>query len=344
MSELAGDADSRHDEEHPHQHGGGPAAFVRNLVRPHSHDANDSIDDALAGSSEGIRAVKISLLGLGLTAVLQLAIVVVSGSIALLADTIHNFGDAVTAIPLWVAFALSRRAPTRHYTYGYGRAEDLAGVFVVLMIAASAGLAAFESITRLLEPQPIHHLAWVAAAGLIGLIGNEAVAEYRIRAGNRIGSAALVADGYHARTDGFTSAAVLLGAGGVALGFERADPLVGLVITIAILFVLKGAVVQIWRRVMDATEPGILERAEAAARGVEGVVDVSSVRPRWIGHELHAEARVTVNRELTVAGGHELAERVEQAMIAAVPKLASVIVHVNPCEHEEAHAHPTPAR
>ena len=177
---------------------------------PHSHDAAESIDDALEASTAGIRAVKISLILLAITATLQIVVVVRSGSVALLADTIHNFSDALTAVPLWVAFVLSRRAATRRYTYGYGRVEDLAGLFIVTMIALSAVLAGYESIRRLFEPQPLTNLGWVLAAALIGFAGNELVAVYRIRVGRRIRSAALVADGLHARTDGFTSLAVVL--------------------------------------------------------------------------------------------------------------------------------------
>src|SRR5262249_35335624 len=157
-----------------------------------------------------------------------------------------------TAIPLWLAFSISRRAPTRRYTYGFGRAEDLAGVFVVLTIAGSSAIAAWESFQRLLHPQPITHLGFVAAASIVGFLGNELVARYRIRTGERIGSAALTADGYHARTDGLTSLAVLVGAAGVWLGFPQADPLVGLLITGAILLILKDATVQIWHRLMDS--------------------------------------------------------------------------------------------
>ncbi len=269
-----------------------------------------------------------------MTAVLQLVVVVFSGSTALLADTIHNFADASTAIPLWIAFSLGRRPANRRYTYGYGRAEDLAGVFVVLMIAASAALAGWESLRRLLNPALIQHLGWVAAAGLIGALGNEIVAQYRIRTGERIGSAALVADGYHARTDGLTSLAVLLGAGGVWLGFPQADPIVGLLITVAILFILKDAVVQIWQRLMDAVDPELLEQAEAAARKCEGVQAVTAVRARWIGHAIHAEAQIVADADLILADAHAVAERARHAMLHAVPRLADVTVHVDPCGHD----------
>lgn len=352
-----------HAHEHPHPHAGAaerghrhahaavgehgshdhePGGFwswVKHLFQPHSHDHSDSVDNALEGSAEGIRAVKLSLLGLGVTAILQLLVVWISSSVALLADTIHNFADAATAIPLWIAFSVGRRAANRRYTYGYGRAEDLAGVFVVLMIAGSAALAFWESIQRLLSPQPITYLGWVALAGLLGFLGNEAVAQYRMRVGRRIGSAALVADGLHARTDGFTSLAVVAGAGGVWLGFPQADSLVGLGISVAILLVLKDAVRQMWHRVMDAVDEDLLARAEAAARSAEGVQGVSHVRARWIGHTVHAEALIVADGDMTLAQAHAVAERVRHAMLHAVPRLSTVTVHVDPCGHDGADHH-----
>ena len=178
----------------------------------------------MESSREGLRALWISLAILAATAVAQALVVAWSGSVALLGDTVHNLADAVTALPLGIAFVLGRRAPTRRYTYGYGRAEDLAGVVIVLAITASALLAGFAAVRRLAEPQPVEHLWAVATAGVLGFLGNEVVARYRIRTGRRIGSAALVADGLHARTDGFTSLAVVLGAAGVAAGWPLADP------------------------------------------------------------------------------------------------------------------------
>lgn len=215
MSREAGHGHPHHHHHHHHTSTGGAGFVGRSEVfAPHSHDASDSIDGALESSAAGIRAVKTSLVILGATTVVQIAIVMLSGSVALLADTVHNFSDAMTAIPLWIAFALGTRTATRRYTYGYGRAEDIAGLFVVAMIALSAIVAGVESIRRLIAPAPIEHVGWVAAAGLVGFLGNELVAVYRIRVGRRIGSAALVADGLHARTDGFTSLAVVLGAAG----------------------------------------------------------------------------------------------------------------------------------
>ena len=321
-----GSADHHHDHDHDH----GWWDRVRHAVTPHSHDATDSVDTALESSARGIRAVKLSLVGLGTTALLQLAVVAVSGSVALLADTIHNFSDALTALPLWLAFLLGRRAATRRYPYGYGRAEDLAGLFVLAMIALSAVLAGWEAVRRLLDPAPVHNLGWVAVAGLLGFVGNEAVAVYRIRVGRAIGSAALVADGHHARTDGLTSLAVLVGAGGVAVGWPWADPAVGLLITIAILLVLRTAAREVVRRLMDGVEPELVAAAEAAAAATEGVREVRRLRLRWIGHEMQADVSLDVDPSLTLEGAHDVAHTVERRLVAAVPRLREAVVHASP--------------
>jgi cation diffusion facilitator family transporter len=325
--------------DHDHGHGGGRRGWRAGLAHPHSHDAADSVDAALESSQRGIRAVKVSLVALGGTAVLQLLVVALSGSVALLADSVHNVADALTAVPLWIAFVVGRRAATRRYTYGYGRAEDLAGLFIVAMIAASAVLAAVQSVRRLLDPAPVEHLGWVALAGLIGFAGNELVAVYRIRVGRAIGSAALVADGLHARTDGLTSLAVLAGAGGVAAGFPLADPVVGLAITVAILAVLRTAARDVYRRLMDAVDPALVDRAEATLRATPGVTGVRRVRMRWIGHALHAEADLEIRGEVSVTEAHALAHDAEHRLIHDVPKLRSAVIHAYPATRHEAAAH-----
>ncbi|OBC08064.1 hypothetical protein A5784_01015 [Mycobacterium sp. 852013-50091_SCH5140682] len=302
------------------------------MFAPHSHDAADSVDSALESSAAGIRAVKISLLVLGITALVQVAIVVVSGSVALAADTIHNFSDALTAVPLWIAFALGARPASRRFTYGYGRVEDLAGVFVVAMITLSAIVAGYEAIDRLIHPHVIEHVGWVALAGLVGFIGNEWVAIYRIRVGRRIGSAALVADGIHARTDGFTSLAVLIGAAGVALGFPLADPIIGLVITVAILAVLRSAVRDVFIRLLDGVDPAVVDSAERVLAAQPGVRAVHSVRMRWLGHRLHADAELDVDPGLSLAQAHRIAHDAEHELIHAVPKLTTALIHAYPAD------------
>jgi len=270
--------------DHDHGHGHSVGARVRHAVSEvfgaHSHDVADQVDEALEADTDGRRALLWSLAILAATAAIQAVVVVLSGSVALLGDTLHNVADALTAVPLLIAFRLALRPATKRYTYGYGRAEDLTGVFVIAMIALSSALAAYEAIDRLLHPRGVTHLWAVAVAAVVGFAGNELVARYRIRVGRRIGSAALVADGLHARTDGFTSLAVLLGAGGVALGWSWADPVIGLAITIAILGVLRSAIRQVAARLMDAVDPVLVDQATTAVTSVSGIEGVRELRIR----------------------------------------------------------------
>ncbi|MBB5964961.1 cation diffusion facilitator family transporter [Planomonospora venezuelensis] len=322
-----------HDHGHGHGHGhagAGIRARLAHLVRPHSHEAAEKVDAAMESSAEGMRALWISLGALGLTAAVQAVIVALSGSVALLGDTVHNAADALTAVPLGIAFVLGRRPPDHRYTYGYGRAEDLAGIVIVLAVAASAVATGWAALERLARPQEVTHLGAVAAAGLAGFAGNELVARYRIRVGRRIGSAALVADGLHARADGFTSLAVLAGAGGVAAGWDRADPVVGLLITAAIAGVLGQASRQIYHRLMDAVDPAVTARARAALRATGGVLQVGRVRLRWVGHRLEADCQIVVDHTLSVVAAHRIAVAAEHALLHALPRLATATVHTDP--------------
>ena len=317
------DHGSGHD--HGHHHHGGFKGWLQELFVPHTHDAADSIDDAMEASTKGIRALKISLFVLLATTVLQFAVVLFSGSVALLADTIHNFSDALTAVPLWIAFILGRKAATRRYTYGFGRAEDLAGLFIVAVVALSAIVAAWQSVDRLIHPQPLQNLGWVMAAGLIGFAGNEAVAMYRIRVGRKIGSAALVADGVHARTDGFTSLAVVLGAAGVMLGFPLADPIVGLLISAAIMVLLWGTVRSIGRRLMDGIEPDLVSRAQEALEATPGVLAVQRLQLRWNGHRLQGAAIVLLEAG-SLAAAERIMHQADHKLRHALPKLDDMIL------------------
>ena len=342
-----------HDHGHGasgHDHGpGGVRGFIAGVFSPHSHDAAESIDTALTASAEGIRALKISLAALAATAAFQLVIVLISGSVALLGDTIHNFSDALTAVPLGIAFVLGRRRPTKRYTYGYGRSEDLAGIFVVAMIALSSAVAAWEAIQRLLHPRTVHNIGWVVVAGFVGFVGNELVAVYRIRVGRKIGSAALVADGLHARTDGLTSLAVVIGALGVAAGWQLADPIVGLLITVAILFVLKDAARDIYRRLMDSVEPELVDDVHRVLASVPGVQGVEEIRIRWLGHELRAEAEIISDADLSLAEAHAIAEEAHHRLLHDIRRLGQATIHSSPCDHDgrdhhAATAHHFPAR
>jgi cation diffusion facilitator family transporter len=328
-----------HGQEHGHDHPPSRFGWLSQLLPFfHGHDhSGPSLDDALEGSDKGIHAVKISLVLLGITAAFQVAVVIASGSVALLADTNHNFTDALTALPLWLAFALSRRPASRRFTYGMGRAEDLAGVFVVLIILASALVAGYESYRKIIDPSEMSHVGWVIAAAIVGFIGNEVVAVFRTRVGKEIGSAALVADGQHARVDGLTSLAVLIGAFGTLAGAPILDPIVGALITVAILFIVKDAALMIWHRLMDAVDPQVVHELEqAAAQAIEGVAGAHKVedfRVRWLGHKLQAELNLTVDEDMSTKDSHQCAEEVRHALFHTKPQLTSVIVHVEPDGH-----------
>ncbi|MBI5649573.1 MAG: cation transporter [Chloroflexi bacterium] len=312
---------------------------LAHLFGLHHHDHTRAFDSVLESSARGIWALKISLGALMATAIFQVVIVALSGSVALLADTIHNFSDALTAIPLWMAFALNRRKPNRRYTYGYGRAEDIAGVVIVLMIFASAVVVFYESLQKFLHPQPLSHLEWVALAAISGFIGNEAVAVFRLRVGREIGSAALIADGLHARVDGITSLGVLLGVIGVWLGLPWADPVMGFVIGFAILVIVRDAARDMWHRLMDATDPEIVHRIEHTVAHVAGVQSIHDVRARWLGHRLHTELHVEVDCDLTLAQSHIIAEQVRHALFHELPALSNVMVHLDPCGHDHSDHH-----
>jgi len=304
----------------------------------HGH-THGTIDPTIATTTKGIWAIKWSFVVLPITSALQLLVVAISGSVALLADTIHNIGDAVTAIPLWIAFMLARRKPSKTFTYGLGRVEDLAGVVIVAIILFSAVFAGYEAIDRLIHPQPINFLPWVIVAGIIGFVGNEAVAVFRIRVGREINSAALIADGYHARTDGFTSLAVVLGAIGVWLGFPLADPIVGLLITIAIFGIVWQSSKAVFVRMLDGVDPAIIDEIRHSAGHVKDVSRILDVKARWLGHRLHADIGVQVPADMSVAEADRLAESLRHEMLEHIPALSVATVRVSSRSNEQPDSH-----
>jgi cation diffusion facilitator family transporter len=307
-----------HTNDPPHGH---------HVAHNHTHG---TIDAATLTMERGIWAVKWSLIGLASTAVFQAVIVFFSGSVALLADTIHNIADAATAIPLWIAFTLARRQPSRRFTYGYGRVEDVAGVMIVLTILFSAVAAGYQSVNRLLHPQPIEHLWAVAIASLVGFAGNEMVAIFRIRVGKQVNSAALVADGYHARLDGLTSLGVLFSAVGLWLGYPLADPIIGLLITVAILPIVWESGKAVFTRLLDGVDPEVIDEIMNALSHAQGVRNVTEIRLRWSGHRLHAEVNLGVSRELSVAQGHAIAVEARHQLLHNLPYLSNVTIHIDP--------------
>lgn len=312
--------DHSHGCDHPHHHGGSHG---------HSHGV---VDPSIAATERGIWAVQWSFVLLMVTAGLQVIVVVVSGSIALLADTIHNVGDAGTAIPLWIAFALARRKPSARFPYGLGRVEDLAGVAVVFAILFSAIVAGYESVDRLLYPKAIQQLGWVAVAGVAGFLGNEAVAVLRIRVGRGINSAALIADGYHARTDGLTSLAVVLGAAGVWLGYPLADPLVGLLITAVIFAIVWQSARAVFTRMLDGVDVSVLDQLRHAAEHEPRVRSVTGARARWIGHRLHGELTLRLDTSVTPREVGEIAEAIRSHARGHLPALERLVIEAAPAD------------
>ena len=346
---------SRNDVAHGHKHDHQPHEGHGHVDSAHGHGhTHGFVDPSISSNERGLWAVKWGFIGLFVTASMQLVVVLLSHSVALLADTIHNFGDAGTAVPLGIAFLFAKRPATRRFTYGFGRVEDLAGLAVILTILASAAVALFQSVNRFFHPQTVTHIGAIVAASIVGFLGNELVAVFRIRVGKEIGSAALIADGYHARTDGWTSLAVLVGAVGVYLGYPKADPIIGLLITIAILGIVWQSVKTVFARMLDGVEPGVVDEIRHAAAHVASVREVTDVRARWIGHALRAELSVAVDPGISVAAGHDIAKDVEHELRHHLEFLAGATVHVDPVneagsgyhsiEHEpvaeaKAHAH-----
>ncbi len=330
---------------HGHRRAGGPLGWLAAVFHLHGHDPErlDSVSDPALATRAGIRAVWIALAALAVTSLVQVVIVAFSGSVALLADTVHNIGDMLNSVPLLFAFYLARRAPTRRHTYGFGRAEDLAGVVIVLSILFSAGYILWESFGKLLDPQPLSHLPWVAAAAVIGFLGNEAVARFQIITGRRIGSASLVADGLHARTDGFTSLVVLVAVAGSALGYPIVDPIVGLLIGSAILFIARDATMRVMERLMDAVDPSIVDQIEQYTGEMKNVDNVTSVRVRWVGHRLNAEVGVELTPGVTLDEGLQATAAVRAILLRHVRHLEHVAVTVETPQESELE-HPTPFR
>ena len=339
----ARNAVAHHDHDHAgHDHGG----HGHSHSHGHSHGGHDHaghshgvVDPSIATSERGLWAVQWSGIILLTVAVVELVVVALSHSTALLADMIHNFGDAATVVPLWIAFFMARRMPGRGFPFGYGRVEDLAGVLIVAVLIMNALFAGYEAITRFFQPEPVTHLWVVAATSIISFVGNESIAVLRIKVGREIGSAALIADGQHARVDGWTALAVLLGAIGVAYGFPLADPIMGLVITVAILGVVWSSAKTIFTRILDGVEPSVIDDLQRAAREVAGVQGVNDVRARWIGHRLYAEANVVVSADLTVGEGHTIAAAVQHQLVRHVPHVQEALIHVCPVDNAGSEHH-----
>jgi len=293
------------------------------------------------GEDEGLRAVRLSAVGLGLTAAVEFAFVAASGSVALLADALHNLGDVFTTATLWIAFVVGRRQPDRGYTFGYARAEDVAGVLVVLAIAASAAVALWESLHKLLggEVPALRSPGWALAAALVGVAGNEAVAQYKLRVGRRINSVPLEADGRHSRVDGLASLGAAVGIAAAWAGWPAADPIAGLLLAGVIVWVLVAAARDVLARLLDRVDGEVVDRIEHAAGSVPGAEAVHAVRARWVGRSLHVMVHTDVDPDLPLRDAHALGERIRHAIFHAVPGVAAVDLHLDPAGLDEHDSH-----
>jgi cation diffusion facilitator family transporter len=320
-------AEHEHDDHHDHGKGHG-----------HGHE-HGKVDADLYGNKAGLRAVQIATAGMFIVAVIQFAIAGIGGSAGLFADALHNLGDVLTTVALWFAFVISNRAANQRYTYGYYRTEDLAGIFIVLVIIGSAVAGAVESILKLTSGNVPTQIYLSMAAALVGVVGNELLAQYKISVGKRINSVPLIADGQHSRIDGLTSLAAFLGLVGVKLGFPLADPIAGLLITVVIVTVVFSTSRSVLQRLLDAVDPHIVPSITETASSVPGVEAVTDVRARWVGHTLHIAMNIEVAAELTLAKAHAIAEEVRHRLFHNINGVSEVIIHTDPAgANEDYHA------
>ena len=324
-----------HDHHHHdhHHHGGsilariGQALHLPGFTHDHSH-ADLAGDAAFLDNQLAIRTVWIALIALGATTALQVVIYLASGSVALLADTVHNLGDALNSLPLLIAFYFARRAASRRYTYGYGRLEDIAGIFIVISIGFSAAYILLESVERLFNPRELENLEWIALASLTGFVGNELVAMMQIRVGRRIGSDAMVADGQHARVDGLTSLAVLIAVFGALIGLPILDPIVGIIVAIAIVGITWNAIKAVWHRLMDAVDPHLVEHLEAHLLAIDGVDDVLTLRLRWVGHRMYGAVKLRLSADMTLEESQALVQAAQHEAGHVIAQLDELLVQV----------------
>ena len=337
------DHDHGHDHgEHSHDHDGHEHDHVLEEHEGHAEHGHGGhghehgrVDADLYGNRAGLRAVQISTAGMFIVAAIQFVIAGIGGSAGLFADALHNLGDVLTTVALWIAFVIARRAANQRYTYGYHRTEDLAGIFIVLVIIASAVAGAVESILKLTSGAPPTQLPLSMAAALVGVAGNELLAQYKISVGKRINSVPLIADGQHSRIDGLTSLAAFVGLIGVALGLRIADPIAGLVITVVILTVVYSTSRSVLQRLLDAVDSRVVPSIVSIASEVPGVEAVNDVRARWVGHTLHVAMNIEVDAELTLVKAHAIAEEVRHRLFHRVKGLSEAIIHTDPHSHDE---------
>jgi cation diffusion facilitator family transporter len=279
-------------------------------------------DDA-ADRREANRAIAVSAIGLAATGAIELALALVTGSVGLLGDAIHNLSDVSTSAVVFLGFRLSRRPATERYPYGLERAEDLAGVGIAVVIWASAAFAGYESIRKLVEHGHTAHVGAGIAGAVIGIVGNQVVARYKLITGKRIGSATLVADARHSWLDALSSAGALAGLIAVAAGQPWGDPVAGLAVTAFICHVGYEVTRDVVRRLADGIDPDVIYTAEAAAGSVPGVIHAHA-RARWTGRTLRVEIEGWVDPGTTARQADDLGRQVADATAGQLPEAGSL--------------------
>jgi cation diffusion facilitator family transporter len=284
---------------------------------------DDAIDRRAAN-----RAMAVSAAGLAVTALLELGLAVVTGSVALLGDALHNLSDVSTSAVVFAGFWVSRRPATTRYPYGYERAEDLAGLGVAMVIWASAVFAGYESVHKLLDAAPTNHPGLGMVGAAFGVVGNQLVARYKLTVGRRIRSATLVADAKHSWLDAISSVGALGGLVLVALGYRWGDPVAGFAVTLFICHVGVEVTRELLHHLMDGVDPDDLDAARTAAVRVDGV-RAADVRGRWMGRTLLLEVETRLDDGLNLADADLINTRVEEGVRAAVPAVGHVHSHAH---------------
>lgn len=309
--------------EHVHEH--------------HAHVHDHSLAAVSAGTDGALRVVVLSSVLLAAVAAAELTAAVVSNSAAVLADGLHNLGDVSTTVALAIAFILSRRAPNRRFPYGYHRVEDLAGLVVLALIVGSAVASGVTSVEHLIHRQQLSS-AWLAlGVAASGFLGNEIAGQYKVRAGTRLRSLVLIADGRHSRTDGLASLGAVVGVAGAMLGVPILDPVAGLVITLIIAVVAWETGKGLTGRLLDEADASLVATIEEVASATDGVVAVTDTRARWMGRRVLAEVTLEVAPETTIALAHALGEEVRHRLYHRIDPLTDVIVHLDPAGDADAH-------
>lgn len=310
-------------------------ASVSDPAHPHAHDRH--VHGVAPPGGGALRVVTVSSLVLAAVAAVELTAAALSSSAGVLSDGLHNLGDVSTTVALAAAFVLSGRAPTKKFPYGYHRGEDLAGLVVLAVIVASAVVSGVTAVEHLVHRPALGSLPLALGVAVAGFAGNEAVAGYKIKAGRRMGSTALEADGKHSRLDGLASLGAAAGIVGAMAGAPILDPVAGLVITVVIAAIAWETGRTVTGRLLDEADASLVATIEDIAQATPGVLGITDTRARWIGRRVIAEVTLEVAPESSLARAHALGEEVRHRLYHRIEPLTDVIVHLDPAGDSAAH-------